>query len=133
MLASDPALDWTLLVQVVVPASIAVQPNSTATMDVAYRPLLAAESAATLKLTSKELGLYQYALRLKGAPAGPERSMAFSVALGNTETQVGWADAGCSITWLRHLCLKVLRIQGQEWQPCAVVGLVGGCCQLMIC
>ena len=71
------------------PPSVVVQPNSTASLDVAYRPLLAAESAATLKLTSKELGLYQYALRLKGAPAGPERSMAFSVALGNTETQVG--------------------------------------------
>lgn len=86
---SDPNIVWALYVQVVVPASIVVQPSSTASLDVAYRPLLAAESAATLKLTSKELGLYQYALRLKGAPAGPERSMAFSVALGNTETQVG--------------------------------------------
>ena len=84
-----PNLDGNLFVQVVVPASIVVQPHSTASLEVAYRPLLAVESAATLKLTSKELGLYQYALRLKGAPAGPERSMAFSVALGNTETQVG--------------------------------------------
>ena len=86
---SGPNLDGNLFVQVVVPASIVVQPHSTASLEVAYRPLLAVESAATLKLTSKELGLYQYALRLKGAPAGPERSMAFSVALGNTETQVG--------------------------------------------
>ena len=75
--------------QVVVPASIVVQPSSTASLDVAYRPHQAAESAPTLKQTTKALGRYQYALRLKGAPAGPERSMAFSVALGNTETQVG--------------------------------------------
>ena len=29
--------------------------------------------------------------------------------------------------------MKLLRIHGQDWQPCAALGLFGGCCQLMTC
>lgn len=46
------------------------------------------EATAKLSMQCKALGAYEHALTLRGAPAGPERSMAFSVPLGNTETQL---------------------------------------------
>ena len=75
--------------QVSVPCSLTVPASSSASMEVAYRPLLVAEAEASLKLSSKALGVYEYQLKLKGAAAGPEGNLAISVPLGGSETQVG--------------------------------------------
>ena len=74
--------------QVTVPSSVTVPAGSSASMEVAYRPLVVAEADASLKLSSKALGVYEYQLKLKGTPAGPEGSLAISVPLGSSETQV---------------------------------------------
>lgn len=74
--------------QVSVPANLTVPAGTTANLEVAYRPLLVAEAEASLKLSSKALGVYDYQLKLKGAAAGPEGSLAISVPLGGSETQV---------------------------------------------
>ncbi|KAK9824158.1 hypothetical protein WJX72_008157 [[Myrmecia] bisecta] len=73
--------------QVVVPASVVLKPKAATDIEVAYRPLLVGESTVMLRLTSKELGSYEYSLKLKGALTGPERSLTFSVPLGSSETQ----------------------------------------------
>lgn len=75
--------------QVSLPNSLTIPASSTASMEVAYRPLLVAEAEASLKLSSKALGVYEYQLKLKGAAAGPEGNLAISVPLGGSETQVG--------------------------------------------
>jgi hypothetical protein len=42
----------------------------------------------TLRLDSPELGAFEWSLRLAGTAVGPERGLAFSVALGGRETRV---------------------------------------------
>lgn len=74
--------------QVSVPSSLTVPASSCASMEVAYRPLLVAEAEASLKLSSRALGVYEYQLKLKGAAAGPEGNLAINVPLGGSETQV---------------------------------------------
>lgn len=73
---------------VLVPASLAVPAGSTANLEIVYRPLLMVEAEASLKLSSKTLGVYNYQLKLKGAAAGPEGNLAITVPLGGSETQV---------------------------------------------
>ena len=74
--------------QVAVPASVTVPGGAATDVLVAYRPLLVAEAEASLKLSSKALGVYEYKLQLKGDPAGPEGCLTITVPLGGTETQV---------------------------------------------
>jgi len=74
--------------QVMVPSSVTVPAGSSANVDVAYRPLLVAEGDASLKLSSKALGTYEYQLKLKGTAAGPEGSLSITVPLGSSEAQV---------------------------------------------
>ncbi|KAI8854494.1 hypothetical protein BC829DRAFT_429292 [Chytridium lagenaria] len=50
-------------------------------------PLQAKESTARLTITSNELGVYQYDLRLISTPAAVERSLHFKVGLGGSQTQ----------------------------------------------
>ena len=75
--------------QLSLPTSLTLPPDSTASMDIVYRPLLVAESDASLKLSSKALGVYEYQLKLKGNAAGPEGNLTISVPLGSSESQVG--------------------------------------------
>jgi hypothetical protein len=54
---------------------------------VEYLPLQAKESASRLTISSAELGVYQYDLKLVSTPAGLERSLHFKVGLGGSQTQ----------------------------------------------
>ncbi|KAA6425822.1 MAG: hypothetical protein FRX49_04197, partial [Trebouxia sp. A1-2] len=73
--------------QVMVPSSVTVSAGSSANVEVAYRPLLVVEGDASLKLSSKALGTYEYQLKLKGTAAGPEGSLSITVPLGSSEAQ----------------------------------------------
>lgn len=83
--------------QVTVASSLTVLAGETVELEVPYRPLLLAEAEASLKLSSKALGVYEYLLRLKGTPAGPEGSLTFNVPLGSSETQVCAILCACQI------------------------------------
>ena len=72
-----------------VPAAPVLPPGVTTPLEVRFRPLLVGSSDATLKLDSTELGLYEWKLKLTGAPTIPEKPLAFSVPLGTREVQVG--------------------------------------------
>ena len=74
--------------QVTVPSSLTVPAGSSANLELAFRPLLVTEAEASLKLSSKALGMYEYQLKLKGRAAGPEGSLTISVPLGSSDTQV---------------------------------------------
>ena len=74
--------------QVSVPSTLTVPASSSASLEVAYRPLLIAEAEASLKLSSKALGVYEYQLKLKGRAAGPEGSLTITTPLGSSDTQV---------------------------------------------
>lgn len=79
---------------VLVPAAPVLPPGVTTPLEVRFRPLLVGSSDATLKLDSTELGLYEWKLKLTGAPTIPEKPLAFSVPLGTREVQVG---VGCRV------------------------------------
>ena len=74
--------------QVTVPSSLTVPAGSSASLQLGFQPLLVAEAEASLKLSSKVLGVYEYQLKLKGRAAGPEGSLTISVPLGSSDTQV---------------------------------------------
>lgn len=71
-----------------VPPAPVLPPGVTTPLEVRYRPLLVGSSEAVLALDSTELGLYEWRLKLTGAPTIPERPLTFSVPLGARETQV---------------------------------------------
>lgn len=85
--------------QVLVPAEIELPPKQTTDVAVQYRPLLVGTSEASLSLQSKELGTYDFALKLVALDITPERSVGFSVPLGARDTQVyrftHWSDQKC--------------------------------------
>ncbi|KAJ3215867.1 hypothetical protein HDU67_010224 [Dinochytrium kinnereticum] len=64
-----------------------IQPRSDGVCLIEFLPLQAKESSARLTITSTELGVYQYDLRLISTPAGIERSLHFKVGLGGSQTQ----------------------------------------------
>lgn len=76
-----------LQVSLVPPAPV-LPPGVTTPVEVRFRPLLVGSSENTLKLDSTELGLYEWKLKLTGAPTIPERPLAFNVPLGTREVQV---------------------------------------------
>ena len=90
--------------QVVVPTSVTVPAGGSANMEVAYRPLLVAEAEASLKLSSKALGMYEYLLKLKGTAAGPEGSLNITCPLGSSETQVSLSPYKACATCQPHVC-----------------------------
>eukprot|EP00898_Chlorokybus_atmophyticus_P005824 jgi/Chlat1/6242/Chrsp44S05765 len=67
--------------------SLYIKASSEGALDIAFRPLLASASDASLVCECPELGRYQYLLHLKGAPAGLERVINFNVPLGGRQTQ----------------------------------------------
>ena len=54
---------------------------------VEFLPLQPKESTARIILSSNELGIYQYDLKLNAIPSGMERSLHFKVCLGNQQMQ----------------------------------------------
>lgn len=88
--------------QVLVAESTELAAKSTTDVTVSYRPLLVGSKDARLTLSSKELGVYEYSLKLQGMDVIPERSVGFSVPLGARDTQVyrftHWSDQACVYT-----------------------------------
>ena len=101
--------------QVLVPANLTVAAGSTANLEVTYRPLLVAEAEASLKLSSKALGVYDYQLKLKGAAAGPDGSLAITVPLGGSETQVRTPYMYCTC-WFAIQAARIICIE-QMYTP----------------
>ncbi|KAI9343132.1 hypothetical protein BDR26DRAFT_917651 [Obelidium mucronatum] len=64
-----------------------VQPKSDGVCSIEFLPLQPKEVTTRLTITSNELGVYQYDLKLIASVAGPERSLHFKVGLGGTQTQ----------------------------------------------
>jgi hydrocephalus-inducing protein len=56
-------------------------------MPVEFLPLKPGESTTKVQITSTELGVYHYDLRLLSTPVGPERSLHFKVGLGSNQVQ----------------------------------------------
>lgn len=78
-----------LQVSLVPPAPV-LPPGVTTPVEVRFRPLLVGSTEAVLRLDSAELGLYEWKLKLTGAPTIPEKPLTYSVPLGNREVQVSW-------------------------------------------
>lgn len=99
----------------------------TTPLEVRFRPLLVGSSEATLKLDSTELGLYEWKLKLTGAPTVPEKPLAFSVPLGTREVQVrafGSRQKACIARaavrpWLYVLCIAAA--QGLPSDDCRML------------
>ena len=62
--------------------------SATTELEVRHRPLLVGAGDAALRLECPELGLYEWALKLAGAPVAPERGLVFAAPLGGRDTQV---------------------------------------------
>lgn len=63
----------------------------TTELEVRHRPLVVGNWEGSLKLESVELGLYEWGLKLAGAPVAPERGLVFAVPLGGRDVQV-WSE-----------------------------------------
>ena len=72
--------------EVVVPATLVVPANGKAELPIEWRPLLPKDSTSTLTITSAELGAFVYDLQLKALPAGEQKTLHFTVALGDANT-----------------------------------------------
>ncbi|KAJ3036631.1 hypothetical protein HDV00_002527 [Rhizophlyctis rosea] len=73
---------------VTLPHSFTVAPKAEQSLPIEFLPLQPRETTTRISLTSPELGLYQYDLRLISTAAGPERSLHFKVGLGGSVTQI---------------------------------------------
>jgi len=71
--------------QVFVPEEMEVKAKASAELEVAFRPVLVANTEATLILECAALGRYEYKLQLRATPTGPERALSFSAPLGARE------------------------------------------------
>ncbi|KAJ3106206.1 hypothetical protein HDU97_006839 [Phlyctochytrium planicorne] len=67
--------------------SFIIQPKTDGVCLLEFLPLQAKESSARLTITSTDLGVYQYDLRLISTPAAAERSLHFKVGLGGSQIQ----------------------------------------------
>eukprot|EP01028_Stygiella_incarcerata_P012050 TRINITY_DN7246_c0_g1_i2.p1 TRINITY_DN7246_c0_g1~~TRINITY_DN7246_c0_g1_i2.p1 ORF type:complete len:3099 (+),score=817.41 TRINITY_DN7246_c0_g1_i2:4292-13588(+) len=66
---------------------ITIPAGEEAEIVVHYRPIVVQKSSAKIQIQSPELGLFLYEAQLVAVPAGPERSLHFHVALGNSASQ----------------------------------------------
>ncbi|KAJ3074073.1 hypothetical protein HDU98_012192 [Podochytrium sp. JEL0797] len=64
-----------------------IPPKSDGVCLIEFLPLQPKECTTRLTITSAELGVYQYDLKLVATAAAPERSLHFKVGLGGTQTQ----------------------------------------------
>ena len=66
------------------PETLVIPPRSERGFEISFRPLVASEEEdLELTLTNSVLGLFKYALKLKGLAPNSQRSMAFKCALGS--------------------------------------------------
>lgn len=77
------------------PTQVTVHPDppvlkasGTTELEVRHRPLVVGAWEGSLKLESAELGLYEWGLKLAGAPVAPERGLVFTASLGGRDVQV---------------------------------------------
>jgi hypothetical protein len=96
-LSLEPEPESFCLQVTLVPPAPVLSPGVTTSLDIRFRPLLVGSSEASLRLDSTELGLYEWKLKLTGAPTIPERPLTFSVPLGTREVQVRSRQAA----WVR--------------------------------
>jgi hypothetical protein len=73
--------------EITVPHSLVILPKAQIPCVVEFLPVVPKEMVARLSLTSPELGLYQYDLKLTATPAGMERALHFKVGLGGSQIQ----------------------------------------------
>ncbi|KAI9203105.1 uncharacterized protein BJ171DRAFT_600257 [Polychytrium aggregatum] len=74
--------------EITLPHTFTAQAKSDAVCLVEFLPLLPREATTRLTITSQDLGLYQYDMRLISTVASPERSLHFKVGLGGSQTQI---------------------------------------------
>ncbi|KAJ3408149.1 hypothetical protein HDU80_006663 [Chytriomyces hyalinus] len=72
---------------VTVPHTFVVQPKCDGACLFEFLPLQPKEATTRVTVTSSDLGIYQYDLKLAASVAGPERSLHFKVGLGGAQTQ----------------------------------------------
>ncbi|ORY39534.1 hypothetical protein BCR33DRAFT_853320, partial [Rhizoclosmatium globosum] len=70
-----------------VPHVLTIQPKSDAVCTIEFLPLQPKEVTTRLSISSSELGVYQYDIKLLATVSAPERSLHFKVGLGGTQTQ----------------------------------------------
>mmetsp|Transcript_3107 Transcript_3107/g.11897 ORF Transcript_3107/g.11897 Transcript_3107/m.11897 type:complete len:4490 (-) Transcript_3107:1724-15193(-) len=73
-----------------IPQEVLLQPKTSSRVDISFLPLVATSGQpqeVDLTLQSVNLGVYPYKLVLNALPAGPEKNIHFSAALGNAQTQ----------------------------------------------
>ncbi|KAJ3073687.1 hypothetical protein HDU99_001861 [Rhizoclosmatium hyalinum] len=70
-----------------VPHVLTIQPKSDAVCTIEFLPLQPKELTTRLSISSSELGVYQYDIKLLATVSAPERSLHFKVGLGGTQTQ----------------------------------------------
>jgi hypothetical protein len=74
--------------EITAPHTLTLPPRSEGSILLEYLPLHVKDIQARLIVTSNELGVYQYDLKLLAVPANPERSLHFKVGLGGSQTQM---------------------------------------------
>ncbi|XJO77830.1 hypothetical protein BDV3_002359 [Batrachochytrium dendrobatidis] len=72
---------------VIAPHSFTIQPKSEGICTIEFLPLIPKEASARITLSSVDLGLYQYDLRLISLAAQPERTLQFKVGFGSSQVQ----------------------------------------------
>ncbi|KAJ3142605.1 hypothetical protein HK100_000034 [Physocladia obscura] len=72
---------------IAVPHTFSAQPKSDGICVVEFLPLQPKDTTARLTITSSDLGVYQYDLKLTASAASLERSLHFTVGLGGTQIQ----------------------------------------------
>lgn len=66
----------------IVPNQVIIAPQSTRPVKIEYQPIRVGESSGKFEMTSPDLGLYLYDVRLKATPAAPERPVYFCTSFG---------------------------------------------------
>ncbi|KAJ3226665.1 hypothetical protein HK099_004409 [Clydaea vesicula] len=72
---------------ITLPHTFTLQPRAEGNVLIEYLPLLPKDQTARATVTSAELGVYQYDLKLYSTPSGCERSLHFKVGLGGNQVQ----------------------------------------------
>lgn len=73
-------------IEILLPTAVTISGRSQGDFGIEFLPLRAGESTAELKLSSPELGVYTYDLKLKAALAPHERVIHFKTTLGQSQT-----------------------------------------------
>eukprot|EP01117_Protostelium_nocturnum_P017772 TRINITY_DN7292_c0_g1_i2.p1 TRINITY_DN7292_c0_g1~~TRINITY_DN7292_c0_g1_i2.p1 ORF type:complete len:440 (+),score=74.56 TRINITY_DN7292_c0_g1_i2:122-1441(+) len=69
------------------PSSVSCNPGSQIKIEISYLPLIAKEATGRLTISSPQLGIYLYDLKLKSTSAGNERAIHYKAGLGSKQVQ----------------------------------------------